>query len=114
MADRTGAARRAKAWVVHPLLSSSALAWHDVAAAAPHEEPRGDHCGVASRATSAEEVAIARADAETGRCRGGQLLAGRCAAAHALAHAHTRTRQPSPSCRLPTPLSTLAISLPLC
>ena len=33
---------------------------------------------------------------------------------HALAHAHARTRQPSPSCRLPTQLSALAISPLLC
>jgi hypothetical protein len=109
VADRAGAARRAAAWVVLPLLSSSALAWHDVAAAA-----RG-----AARRPLRRRLARhlrGRGGDCAGRCRGGPMprraasrrqVRGR-ARAHALAHAHTRTRQPSPSCRLPTPLSTLA------
>ena len=71
VADRAGAARRAAAWVVLPLLSSSALAWHDVAATAARGAARRPLRRRLARHLRGR-VAIARADAEAGRCRGGQ------------------------------------------
>jgi len=67
VADRAGAARRAAAWVVLPLLSSSALAWHDVAAAAARGAARRP-----LRRRLARHLRGRGGDC-AGRCRGGPM-----------------------------------------